>query len=80
MQVELRVALSREACTDPDIERAADAKRADWREWRVPSDKMAKLRSLAVLPTSFTKDVAARRSAVARAVDGKVSQEIVVNE
>jgi hypothetical protein len=46
------------------------------REWRVPSDKMAKLRSLAVLPTSVTKDVIARRSAVARAVDGKVSQEI----
>jgi hypothetical protein len=37
---------------------------------------MAKLRSLAVLPTSVTKDVIARRSAVARAVDGKVSQEI----
>ena len=30
MQVELRVALRRAACTDTDIERAADAKRADW--------------------------------------------------
>ena len=29
-QVELRVALRRAACTDTDIERAADAKRADW--------------------------------------------------
>ena len=37
---------------------------------------MAKLRSLAVLPTSATKHAAARRCAVARAVDGKVSQEI----
>ena len=46
------------------------------REWRVPSDATAKLRSLAALPTSVTKDVAARRCAVARAVDGKVSQEI----
>ena len=45
-------------------------------EWRVPSDKGAKLRSLAALPTSVTKDAAARRCAVARAVDGKVSQEI----
>ena len=46
------------------------------REWRVPSDATAKLRSLAALPTSVTKDVTARRCAVARAVDGKVSQEI----
>ena len=46
------------------------------REWRVPSDTMAKLRSLAVLPTSVTQDLAARRCAVARAVDGKAPQEI----
>ena len=44
--------------------------------WRVPSDATAKLRSLAALPTSDTKDVTARRCAVARAVDGKVPQEI----
>ena len=46
------------------------------REWRVPTDDMAKLRSLAALPTSHTNDATARRSAVARAVDGKVSNEI----
>ena len=46
------------------------------RKWRVPSDATAKLRSLAALPTSDTKDATARRCAVARAVDGKVSQEI----
>ena len=46
------------------------------REWRVPTDDMAKLRSLAALPTSHTKDATARRCAVARAVDGKVSREI----
>ena len=46
------------------------------REWRVPSDATAKLRSLAALPTSDTKDATARRCAVARAVDGKVPQEI----
>ena len=44
--------------------------------WRVPSDATAKLRSLAALPTSDTNDVTARRCAVARAVDGKVPQEI----
>ena len=46
------------------------------REWRVPNDSMAELRSLAALPKSQVKDVTARRCAVARAVDGKVSQEI----
>ena len=46
------------------------------REWRVPSDATAKLWSLAALPTSDTKDVTARRCAVARAMDGKVPQEI----
>ena len=46
------------------------------REWRVPNDDMAKLRSLAALPTSHTNDATARRCAVARAVDGKVSDEI----
>ena len=46
------------------------------REWRVPTDDMAKLRSLAALPTSHTNDATARRCAVARAVDGKVSDEI----
>ena len=45
-------------------------------EWRVPSDDTAKLRSLAALPKSTTADVTARRCAVARAVDGKVSREI----
>ena len=45
-------------------------------EWRVPSDDTAKLRSLAALPKSTTADVTARRHAVARAVDGKVSREI----
>jgi DNA-binding NarL/FixJ family response regulator len=44
--------------------------------WRVPSDDMAKLRSLAALPKSTTADVTARRCAVARAVDGKLSREI----
>ena len=46
------------------------------REWRVPSDATAKLRSLAALPTSDTEDFTARRCAVASAVDGKVPQEI----
>ena len=47
------------------------------REWRVPSDDTtAKLRSLAALPTSDTKDATARRCTIARAVGGKVPQEI----
>ena len=45
-------------------------------EWRGPSDDTAKLRSLSALPKSTTPDVTARRCAVARAVDGKVSREI----
>ena len=76
LQVKLRVALRRAACTDTDIERLLMRnKRTGWK-WRVPSNATAKLRSLAALPTSDTKDVTARRCAVTRAVDGKVSQEI----
>ena len=41
---------------------------------RVPSDDTAKLRSPAALPKSTTADGTARRWAVARAVDGKVSR------
>ena len=46
------------------------------REWRVPSDATAKLRSLSALPMNDTKDATARRCAVVKAVDGKVSREI----
>ena len=46
------------------------------REWRVPSEDTARLRSLAALPKSKTNDITARRCAVARAIDGKVPCEI----
>ena len=46
-------------------------------ERRILSDDTAKLRSLSALPKGTTADATARRCAVARAVGGKVSREIV---